>query len=746
LANFWAEKDFAQRARLRVRGSIDKANTNLHKSKIRSVYWRVFLGCLGPDKKKWSQRLQEDRKRYQAERDKLMANPTDRDEGDLEFCNPLSQSNNNPWADYYRSVDLCKEIEKDISRTHPSKSFFQDKKTQKMMLNILFVWAKRNPEYSYRQGMNELLSPLLLSVHEDATYSDKKMNREKSGLAEAVLETILDKSKIEHDSFYLFDRLMLHMKKYFAVKQAPTTKSKSRGPLSQPVRDPETPIVLHCTALQEGLLKMVDRPLYQHLKDNDVHPTLYLLRWIRLLFSREFLLDDVRLIWDHIFAAANLDTSGKAIPGKTRKGTTTDPVFPLIDYMCVSMCQFVRGDLMGSDNSACLRRLMRFPPVGDMSHLINRALILLKGLPRPPSQPRRPSDARKAKPPPPPNPYPSKGGPQSKAGRPQPSRPAGNQRAGKFQNLLSYVRSGAASLPGVLSRSGGGGKEARALRFRVSQLEGQLSHMNKMGEIISSIVDTLQGELVQESNEKPNMSIVLRSLAELKSVKDVLIGRIHAESVLEHIKPSFKPSTPTNPPMDPLGQMMPTKVISTAIKPVKPSPLSIEKDPKGNSGVEGKDSEIKEKNPVGEGKNSSVEKKNPTENPGISGMPTGIPGMPTASGRDEDTDEDIQVVNEVKAALLAAGIKDPEASPVDYNGSNKMHADNLPPLPINPRPPQSKAELMKRHVALLDDLLAGEEDDDNQPKNSSLTGKSDGALKEEVLKFDDDETGESIFG
>lgn len=31
------------------------------------------------------------------------------------------------------------------------------------MLNVLFIWSKCNEDVSYRQGMNELLSPIVLT-------------------------------------------------------------------------------------------------------------------------------------------------------------------------------------------------------------------------------------------------------------------------------------------------------------------------------------------------------------------------------------------------------------------------------------------------------------------------------------------------------------------------------------------------------------------------------------------------------
>lgn len=46
--------------------------------------------------------------------------------------------------------------------------FFRQDSTQLMMCNILFVYCKLNPDLSYRQGMHELLAPILWVVDQDA--------------------------------------------------------------------------------------------------------------------------------------------------------------------------------------------------------------------------------------------------------------------------------------------------------------------------------------------------------------------------------------------------------------------------------------------------------------------------------------------------------------------------------------------------------------------------------------------------
>ena len=49
----------------------------------------------------------------------------------------------------------------------PDQPFFRQKDIQDVMTNVLFVWSKVNPDVSYRQGMHELLAPILYVLEQD---------------------------------------------------------------------------------------------------------------------------------------------------------------------------------------------------------------------------------------------------------------------------------------------------------------------------------------------------------------------------------------------------------------------------------------------------------------------------------------------------------------------------------------------------------------------------------------------------
>lgn len=58
-------------------------------------------------------------------------------------------------------------IKQDVVRTFPGIEFFRKPHIQEIMKNILFCYARENPIMCYRQGMHEILAPILFVHHSD---------------------------------------------------------------------------------------------------------------------------------------------------------------------------------------------------------------------------------------------------------------------------------------------------------------------------------------------------------------------------------------------------------------------------------------------------------------------------------------------------------------------------------------------------------------------------------------------------
>ena len=140
--------------------------------------------------------------------------------------------------------------------------FFREPSTKKKMLDILFIYSKLNPDTGYRQGMHEILAPILWVVECDALdpASLPKGNRSQSGDIE-LMHRALDFDYVEHDSFNLFCAVMQTTKSFYEMGQ---TKDSS-------------PIVARCHRIHEEILAVIDPDLANHLQVIGILPQVYLM-------------------------------------------------------------------------------------------------------------------------------------------------------------------------------------------------------------------------------------------------------------------------------------------------------------------------------------------------------------------------------------------------------------------------------------------------------------------------------------
>lgn len=185
-----------------------------------------------------------------------------------------------------------------------------------MLLDILFIFCKLNRDIGYRQGMHEVLAPILWVISRDAIDPQSFTNASRrEAKSDELILACLDPRYVEHDAFTIFGIIMQTVKSFYETgNYNPPTAT---APLSN------SAIVERSRRIQEEHLLKVDPELGEHLEAIEVLPQIYLIRWIRLLFGREFPLDGVLSLWDLLFAE--------------------DPALDLIDYICVSMLLRIRG-------------------------------------------------------------------------------------------------------------------------------------------------------------------------------------------------------------------------------------------------------------------------------------------------------------------------------------------------------------------------------------------------------------------
>ena len=135
----------------------------------------------------------------------------------------------------------------------------------------------------------------------------------------AVFRELHSPEHIFADAFLMFEKIMeLGVKDMFYVGESPaplptfdelglSTHEKKRMRRQRDIENKEhdaarTALRKRCYKISNHMLREVDEDLHKHLQNLDFLPELSLLKWLRVLYSREFTLGASLVIWDYIFA------------------------------------------------------------------------------------------------------------------------------------------------------------------------------------------------------------------------------------------------------------------------------------------------------------------------------------------------------------------------------------------------------------------------------------------------------------
>ncbi|KAH8890747.1 RabGAP/TBC [Thozetella sp. PMI_491] len=293
----------------------------------RSICWKAFLLFRNAPAPSWSQLLAESRRSYGASREQYLRFIKHPEQlAELSF-DPLADDPNSPWDVARQDEQVRVEILQDVQRL-PDEPFYHEETVQTMILDILFLYCKLHPGAGgYRQGMHELLAPIVYVVHMDAIDRSAAAS---VGIEDPVMLDMLDFRYIEQDAYALFANIMQNAQAFYETGEG--TESTANSPNT---------IVEKSRHIHESILTKVDQELADHLKSIEVLPQIFLIRWIRLLFGREFPFEQLLVLWDTIFAF--------------------DPTLELIDLICVAMLIRIRWTLLEADYSVALQLLLKYP-------------------------------------------------------------------------------------------------------------------------------------------------------------------------------------------------------------------------------------------------------------------------------------------------------------------------------------------------------------------------------------------------
>lgn len=331
--------------------------------RFRSICWKIFLECLPDSRSDWIIATRAMRHKYESLLAKTCHNPRmELDDLDLTYNNPLSQDEKSPWNQYFEDSELRIMIKQDVIRTFPEIEFFQTSDVQAMMVNVLFHYARQHPQISYRQGMHELLAPIIFVLHNDQQAFLHALEldyiREFPDALRDDIRELLNPDYTEHDAFFLFNQVMDAVESWYSWNEnyvkidqfsfMPFAKTSTLGL--------HNGLGVKLCRINQSMLKAHDFAIYTHLENMEIPLHVFGIRWLRLLFGREFILPELLILWDAIFADSL--------------------AFNLVDYIFVAMLICIRKPLLNSDYAKCLSYLMKYPAGRNVTYILQLALHL----------------------------------------------------------------------------------------------------------------------------------------------------------------------------------------------------------------------------------------------------------------------------------------------------------------------------------------------------------------------------------
>ncbi|APA10520.1 hypothetical protein sscle_06g052900 [Sclerotinia sclerotiorum 1980 UF-70] len=323
---------------------------------LRSVCWKTFLLFQSTEITTWTRGLEDSRSAYTSLREhflRFIEHPNDLGSS----LDPLDDDEHSPWNTLRKDEEIRAEIFQDIERCMPEEPYFRQADIQRFMLDVLFVFCKINQDVGYRQGMHEILAPILWVVERDSIdpgdINGGDTTESETSSSDSIMKQCLDRRFIEHDAFTLLSLVMRSAKSFYELGD-PGQKTPQNG-IGTP-QNGASPIVERSKRIHEVYLARLDPQLAKHLTDIEILPQIFLIRWIRLLFGREFPFDDLLAVWDILFAE--------------------DPELDLVDLICVAMLLRIRWQLLESNYSLALMLLLKYDCPPSPQTLVDDAIFL----------------------------------------------------------------------------------------------------------------------------------------------------------------------------------------------------------------------------------------------------------------------------------------------------------------------------------------------------------------------------------
>ena len=233
---------------------------------LRSLVWKICLKFLPLNIEEWETYLDKKRDEYQDIKDTYLTTSKNLKKKLSPSIDILSDNKMNY---FYQDNKILELIEKDMKRTYPEITFFQEKsKNNKKETNcdilkrLLFIYSKKYPEIAYVQGFNLIIANLFYVFSQD--------------------ENPYFNLFAEEDTFFCFELLLHNFKDIYNQEKDRSDKG-----------------IKNIINYIKYLLYIIDSELFLNLNNMKIDIYMFLFKWYTVFFSQEFEFEITLKLWDN---------------------------------------------------------------------------------------------------------------------------------------------------------------------------------------------------------------------------------------------------------------------------------------------------------------------------------------------------------------------------------------------------------------------------------------------------------------
>ena len=280
----------------------------------RSLIWLLFLDIIPfNNTSQWNKIISLARESYSKLRDKYITK-------EMETFIELKRAKDSILYDSYNTIlkkeefDLLNLIKIDVQRTYQEDEIFKLDIVKKKLVTVLYIYAKENLEAGYQQGMGDICGVFLYVLYKEFYL---KSGFEKDELSSLYSLIHSNNVYLEYDLYLIFDKFMrkgiasfflYNTSKYKEnILGSKSIEEKLKLSFDDIINSNDSELKKRIYILYYINFKQFEPNFFDLLK-NYVYPELFMLRWFLCVFTREFKLSQVVLVWDLIIMYEYVET------------------------------------------------------------------------------------------------------------------------------------------------------------------------------------------------------------------------------------------------------------------------------------------------------------------------------------------------------------------------------------------------------------------------------------------------------